>query len=77
MGRVHVLALARLHCGSARKTCAHRLFCSEGGASGEKALADVGAFRGKEPVATLIVKEQELNSGAWRQKVADFAKALK
>jgi flavodoxin len=53
------------------------LFCSEGGASGEKALADIGAFCGKEPVATLIVKEQELSSGAWRQKVADFTKALK
>jgi hypothetical protein len=53
------------------------LFCTEGGASGEKALAEMGSFSGKDPLAKLIVMERDLSSGAWRQKVADFTKALK
>jgi flavodoxin len=53
------------------------LFCTEGGANGEKALAQIGQLCGKEPATTLIVAERDIDSGAWRQKVADFTKALK
>jgi len=53
------------------------LFCSEGGANGDEALAQMAKLCGKAPVATLIVMERDLSSGAFRQKVADFTKALK
>ncbi len=52
------------------------LFCTEGGANGERAMAQVAQLCGKEPVATLIVTERDMRSGAYRQKVADFVKAL-
>jgi len=53
------------------------LFCTEGGANGEKALAQIGQLCGKEPLASLVVTEGDLKSGAYRQKVADFTRALK
>ncbi len=53
------------------------LFCTEGGANGDKALAQMATLCGKEPAATLIVTERDIKSGAYRQKVADFTKALK
>jgi flavodoxin len=53
------------------------LFCTEGGANGEKALAQIAQLCGKEPAATLVVTEADLKSGAFRQKVTDFTKALK
>ena len=53
------------------------LFCTEGGANGERAMAQVAQLCGKEPVATLIVTERDLGSGADHQKVADFVKALR
>jgi flavodoxin len=53
------------------------LFCTEGGANGEKALAQIAQLCGKEPAATLVVTERDLTSGAYGQKVADFTKALK
>jgi len=52
------------------------LFCTQGGASGEQALRQVADLCGKMPAATLIVSERELKSGAWREKVAGFVKAL-
>jgi flavodoxin len=52
------------------------LFCTEGGASGEKALAEAANLCGKSPEATLIVTEKELRSGAFRDKVAEFVKVL-
>ncbi len=51
-------------------------FCTEGGANGEKALAQIAQLCGKAPAATLIVTDGDRKSGAWRQKVADFVKAL-
>ncbi len=53
------------------------LFCTEGGANGEKALAQIAQLCGKQPAATLIVMERDIKSGAYQQKVADFTKALK
>jgi len=52
------------------------VFCTEGGASGEKAMRQVAELCDRLPVATLIVTERELGSGAFRQKVADFTHAL-
>lgn len=52
------------------------VLCTEGGASGEKVIAQIAELCAKEPVATLIVKEREISSGAWRHKVAEFVKAL-
>jgi flavodoxin len=52
------------------------LFCTEGGANGEKALAQIAQLCGKEPAATLVVTERDLKSGADRVKVAAFTKAL-
>ncbi len=53
------------------------LFCTEGGANGEKALAQVAGLCGKIPAATLVVTERDFASGADRLKVLDFTKALK
>ncbi len=53
------------------------VFCTEGGANGEKAMAQVAQLCGKDPLATLIVMERDIGSGAYRQKVADFVNALK
>jgi flavodoxin len=52
------------------------LFCTEGGANGGKALAQIAQACGKEPVATLIVTERDIKSGAYRQKVAEFTNTL-
>ncbi len=52
------------------------LFCTEGSANGDKALAQIAQLCGKEPVATLVVTERDITSGAYRRKVADFTKAL-
>ena len=53
------------------------LFCTEGGANGEKALAQVASLCGKIPAATLVVTERDFASGADRPKVLSFTKALK
>jgi flavodoxin len=53
------------------------VFCTEGGASGEKAIAQVAALCGKQPVASLIVTERDLKSGDYRQKAQEFVKALR
>lgn len=53
------------------------VFCTEGSASGEQAIRQVGEVCGKDPAVTLIVTAGELASGAWRQKVADFVNALR
>jgi hypothetical protein len=52
------------------------LFCTEGGANGDKALNQMAELCGKKPAATLIVTDQDFKSGAWRQTVADFVKDL-
>lgn len=52
------------------------VFCSEGGANGDRAIGQVAELCGKVPVASLIVTEGELASGTYRQKVAEFTKAL-
>jgi flavodoxin len=53
------------------------VFCTEGSASGEKAIAQVAALCGKQPVASLIVTERDLKSGDYRRKVEDFVNALR
>ncbi len=52
------------------------LFCTEGGANGEKALAQVASLCGKDPVATLVVTERDMTSRVAHRKVLEFVKAL-
>lgn len=52
------------------------LFCTQGGANGEKALSQIAGLCGKEPAAMLVLSERDLKAGAWTQQVADFTKAL-
>lgn len=52
------------------------VFCTEGSASGARALAEMADLAGKDPIATLIVTERDISSGDFRQKVAAFANAL-
>jgi flavodoxin len=52
------------------------LFCTEGGANGDKALAQMANLCRKQPAGTLIVMEKDLKSGTWRERVADFVKSL-
>lgn len=53
------------------------LFCTQGSANGATALAQMADLAGKRPLATMMVGERELKSGAWRQKVAGFVKQLR
>lgn len=52
------------------------LFCTEGGSGGEKVLRQMAALCGHEPLATLVVTERELGSGAVDGKLAGFTRAL-
>jgi flavodoxin len=53
------------------------VFCSEGGANGDKALAQLAQRCGKLARAQLEVTDKDFKSGAYRQQVTDFAGALK
>ena len=53
------------------------VFCTEGGASGEKVVREISELCGTSPVATLVVTEPEIRSGEWRHKVAEFVKPLR
>jgi flavodoxin len=52
------------------------LFCTLGGAGGDKTLREMAELCGKEPVATTMVTEQELRSEASHAKVAAFLGAI-
>lgn len=51
------------------------LFCTLGGANGERALAGMRAAAGREPIAELLIDAKALKSG-WRRQVHDFAQSL-
>ena len=51
------------------------LFCTLGGANGERALAGMRAASGRGPVAELLIDASALKSG-WRRQVHDFAQSL-
>ena len=60
----------------ARKSRQVAFFCTQGGAGADKVFRDMAALCGTEPVATLVVTEKELKTGAYRDRLALFAKAL-
>lgn len=47
-------------------------FCTEGGAGGEKVLAQMSDFCGASTSAALVVTEAQLKSGAWRESADKF-----
>jgi hypothetical protein len=51
-------------------------FLTHGGSGSERALGQMAALAGKRPVARLVVREDDLSSGASREKVADFAESI-
>lgn len=51
-------------------------FVTLGGVGSERALALMRGVAGKEPVATLAVREAEMSGGVPRPRVAAFAEAL-
>ena len=51
-------------------------FVTHGGSGEKKAFAEMAALTGREPLATLEVKEAELASRAWAEKVDRFVVEL-
>jgi len=47
-------------------------FCTQGGCGGKRALREMTALAGKQPVATLVLNEREMRSGAFRSRVRAF-----
>lgn len=52
-------------------------FCTEGGAGGERAFRSMEEMLGKPPVATLVVREFEVKSGRFPEKVSRFVDAIR
>jgi len=49
---------------------------THGGMGAERALGQMRALAGKRPVARLVVREREIESGSHGEKVASFARSL-
>jgi flavodoxin len=52
------------------------LFCTQGGANGERVLAQMAELSGHTPMARLLVSEPELDTDLGRAKVARFVADL-
>lgn len=52
-------------------------FCTEGGSGSEKAFKIMASILGKDPVSTLLIKENELKKGEHLKKVSDFVDKLR
>ena len=52
------------------------LFCTEGGANGDRALGRIAQMLGLVPSAQLIITEPELASGAHGHKIDEFVASL-
>jgi flavodoxin len=72
----HVSSPMRTYLGerSGKLACV-ALFVTEGGSGGPKALAEMGALAGRQPVATLEIRTKELG-GDLRSKVGTFAQCI-
>jgi flavodoxin len=59
---------------AARKERLRRVafFCTQGGSGAEKVFRDLAALCGKEPVATLSVNDNELNTHAYARQLEQF-----
>ncbi len=51
-------------------------FCTQGGSGGGRTLREMSAVSASEPVATLILTEREVRSGAFAPKVENFAREI-
>jgi len=51
-------------------------FLTHGGSGSGRVLGQMAALAGKRPVAQLVVRENDLGSGAYREKVAAFAESV-
>ena len=52
-------------------------FCTQGGSGAERAFKDMEEVCKKKPVATLMLKTEEVNKGGYMDKVNEFIKMLK
>lgn len=52
------------------------VFCTQGGANGEKVLTRMGELAGHTPVASLLVSEPDLETDALKSKVTAFVSHL-
>jgi flavodoxin len=68
-----VMTYLKQHLGQLKQVA---LFCTEGGANGERALRQIAELTGLEPKAQLIVTEAELKTGAVQDEVKTFVAAL-
>jgi flavodoxin len=60
----------------------HRLpriafFLTHGGFGGQRVLGQMRALAGREPIGELVLREREIESGAYRKKIADFERRLR
>ena len=53
------------------------LFLTHGGSAGERAIHELTQRWGREPVATLLVREAQVKSGAYGAALASFAAKLR
>ena len=51
-------------------------FCTEGGAGEKRVFQKMADLCGKQPVATLVVKEAEIKSGTHARKIEAFVSEL-
>jgi hypothetical protein len=53
------------------------LFLTHGGFGSERVLGQMRALAGREPVAELALRAREIESGAYRKRIAGFARRLR
>lgn len=51
-------------------------FCTQGGSGGQKVLDEMRALCGRAALATTIVNDREIDSGAWEAKIEEFLREL-
>ncbi|MFP4609286.1 MAG: flavodoxin family protein [Candidatus Aenigmatarchaeota archaeon] len=51
-------------------------FCTLGGTGDEKTFQELGNISGKTPLTTLAVREKEIESGTYKERVKAFAERL-
>ena len=68
-----VRSYTRLHAAKFKHVA---FFCTEGGSGHENAFAELAAICGKQPVATLVVNEQQLSEPAHSEPLRGFMASL-
>jgi flavodoxin len=62
---------------NAEKISNAAFFCTEGGSGASRAFNTMSSLIGKEPVATLEIKERELKGEKHLQKISDFVDRIR